>query len=73
MAGDKKGKGKQVVQKKKRCRDDQEWERALAAADAADMAPRSVRIRGDGEREPDSEPSLCCSGRRHQTEATQPP
>ena len=73
MAGDTKGKGKQVVQKKKRSRDDQEWERALAAADATDMAQRSVWIRGDGEGEPDSEPSLRRSGRRRQTEASQPP
>ena len=73
MAGDKKGKGKQVVQKKKRSRDDQEWECALAAADAADMAPRTVRIRGDGEGEPDSEPSLCRSGCTRQIEAVQPP
>ena len=37
MAGDRKGKGKQVVQKKKRTHEDREWEHALAAADAADQ------------------------------------
>ena len=37
------------------------------------ICPRIVRIRVDGEGEPDSEPSLCRSGRRHQTEAVQPP
>ena len=73
MAGDTKGKGKQVVQKKKRSRDDKEWERALAAADTTDMAQRSVRIRGDGEGEPNSEPSQCRSGRTGQIEAAQPP
>ena len=69
MAGDTKGKGKQVVQKKKRSRDDKEWEHALAAADTADMAQRLVRIRGDGEGEPDSESSLRRSGRTRQIEA----
>ena len=37
MAGDKKGKGKMVVQKKKKCtREDREREQAEAVADAAD-------------------------------------
>ena len=46
MAGDKKGNGKSVVvAKKKRSRDEHEWDRALAAADAADLPQRSVRIR----------------------------
>jgi hypothetical protein len=36
MAGDKKGKGKQVVQKKKHTREDRERERAEAVADAVD-------------------------------------
>ena len=46
MAGDKKGNGKSVVvAKKKRSRDEREWARALAAADAADLPQRSVRIR----------------------------
>ena len=44
MAGDKKGKGKQVVQKKKRTREDRERERAKAVADAADRQG-SLRIR----------------------------
>jgi len=38
MAGDKKGKGKAVVEgKKKRSRDEREWDHALAAADVADQ------------------------------------
>ena len=45
MAGDRKGKGMQVVQKKKRTHEDREWEHALAAADVADQPQRSVRIR----------------------------
>ena len=46
MAGDKKGKGKSVVvAKKKRSRDEHEWDRALATADTADLLQRSVRIR----------------------------
>ena len=45
MAGDKKGKGKQVVQqKKKRTREDRERDRAEAVADAADRQG-SLRIR----------------------------
>ena len=47
MVGDKKGKGKEIVEpKKKRSHDEHEWARALAAADAADQPQRSVRIRG---------------------------
>ena len=47
MAGDKKGKGKAVVEpKKKRSHDEREWDRAHAAADAADQPQRSLRIRG---------------------------
>ena len=46
MAGDKKGKGKVVVEgKKKRSHDECEWDRALAAADAADQPQHSVWIR----------------------------
>ena len=45
MARDKKGKGNQVVQKKKRTREDRERERAEAVADAADRQG-SLRIRG---------------------------
>ena len=37
------------------------------------ICPRTVRIRGDGEGEPDSKPSLRRSGRRRQTKASQPP
>ena len=45
MAGDKKGKGKMVVQKKKkRTREDREREQAEAVADAADRQG-SLRIR----------------------------
>ena len=45
MAGDKKGKGKQVVQqRKKHTREDRERERAQAVADAADRQG-SLRIR----------------------------
>ena len=44
MAGDKKGNGKQVVQKKKRTREDRERERAEAVAEAADRQG-SLRIR----------------------------
>ena len=45
MAGDKKGKGKQVVQqKKKRTREDREREHAQAVADVADQQG-SLRIR----------------------------
>ena len=45
MAGDKKGKGKMVVQKKKkRTREDREQERAETIADAADRQG-SLRIR----------------------------
>ena len=43
MAGDKKGKGKAVVvAKKKRSRDEREWDQALAAAD---QPQHSVQIR----------------------------
>ena len=52
MAGDKKGKGKVVVEaKKKQSRDEREWDRALAA----DQPQRSVRIR-DSEAERQGEP-----------------
>ena len=45
MAGDKKGKGMMVVQKKKKCtREDREREQAEAVADAADRQG-SLRIR----------------------------
>src|SRR6185312_16957091 len=48
MAGDRKGKVNQVVQKKKKTREDREWEHALAAADVADQPQRSVGIREIG-------------------------
>ena len=55
MAGDKKGKGKAVVvAKKKRSRDEREWDRAL---EAADQLQRSVRIRdSEAEAERQGEP-----------------
>jgi len=47
MAGDEKGKDKAVVEaKKKRSRDEREWDRAHAAADVANQPQRSLRIRG---------------------------
>ena len=62
MAGDKKGKAKvdEQPKKKKRSRDEREWERAQAAADAADRPQRSFQIRESraatqGESEPDAE------------------
>jgi hypothetical protein len=45
MAGDRKGKVNQVVQKKKKTCEDHEWEHALVAADAADQPQRSVGIK----------------------------
>ena len=78
MAGDKKGKGKVVVEmKKKRYRDEREWARALAAADAADQPQRSVRVRGseaEAERqgEPQDSPQLRRSARTRTTKSTQP-
>ena len=46
MAGDKKGKGKQVVQQRKKCtREDRERERAEAVVDAAADKQRSLQIR----------------------------
>jgi len=58
MAGDKKGKGKAVVvTKKKRSRDEREWDRELAAADAADQPQHSVWIRdSEAEAERQGEP-----------------
>ena len=55
MAGDKKGKGKQVVQQRKKCtREDRERERAEAVVDAADKQ-RSLQIRdSQAEGEPGS-------------------
>ena len=71
MAGDKKGKGKAVVvTKKKRSRDEREWDRELAAADAADQPQHSVWIR-DSEAEaggPQDTPQLHRIARTRVTE-----
>jgi len=69
MAGDKKGKGKQVVQKKKRTREDRERERAEAVADAADRQG-SLRIR-DPQAQWEPQQLLRRSGRTRQPEVTQ--
>ena len=69
MAGDKKGKGKQVVQKKKRTREDRERERAEAVADAADRQG-SLRIR-DPQAQGESQQHLRRSGRTRQPETAQ--
>ena len=64
MAGDKKGKGKQVVQQRKKCtREDDERERAKAVANAANRQG-SLRIRDpQAEGEPEPVQLLCRSGR----------
>ena len=67
MAGDKKGKGKQVVQNKKRTREDRERERAEAVADTVDRKG-SLRIRDP---QAQGEQLLRRSGRTHQPEAAQ--
>ena len=66
MAGDKKGKGKMVVQKnKKRTHEDREQEHAEAVANAADRQG-SLRIRDpQAEGEPGSTRLLRCSGHTH--------
>ena len=70
MAGDKKGKGKQVVQqRKKHTREDRERERAEAVADAADRQG-SLRIR-DPQAQGESQQHLRRSGRTRQPETTQ--
>ena len=70
MAGDKKGKGKQVVQqKKKRTREDREREQAEAVADAADRQG-SLRIR-DPHAQGEPQQLLRHSGRTRQPEVTQ--
>ena len=70
MAGDKKSKGKQVVQqKKKRTREDRERERAEAAADAADRQG-SLRIR-DPQAQGEPQQLLRRSGRTCQPEIAQ--
>ena len=62
MAGDRKGKAKvdEQPKKKKWSREEREWERALAATDAADRPQRPFQIRDSradtqGESEPDAE------------------
>ena len=70
MAGDKKGKGKQVVQqKKKRTREDRERERAEAVADAADRQG-SLRIR-ESQAQGEPQQLLRRSGHTRQPEVTQ--
>ena len=70
MAGDKKGKGKMVVQKKKkRTREDREREQAEAVADAADRQG-SLRIR-DPQVQGEPQQQLRRSGRT-QTAQTSP-
>ena len=70
MAGDKKGKGKMVVQKKKkRTREDREREQAEAVADAADRQG-SLRIR-DPQTQGEPQQQLCRSGRTRQPETAQ--
>jgi len=66
MAGDKKGKSKQLVQKKKRTCEDRERERAEAVADAADRQG-SLRIR-DLQTQGEPQQQLCRSGRTCQSE-----
>ena len=62
MVGDRKGKTKvnEQPKKKKRTREERDWERAQAAADAADRPQRPFQIRESraatqGESEPDAE------------------
>lgn len=70
MAGDKKGKGKQVVQQKKKCTcKDRERERAEAVADAAERQG-SLRIR-DPQAQEEPQQWLRCSGRTRQPETAQ--
>ena len=70
MAGDKKGKGKMVIQKKKkRTREDREREQAEAVADAADRQG-SLRIR-DPQTQGEPQHQLCRSGRTRQPETAQ--
>ena len=70
MAGDKKGKGKMVVQKKKkRTREDREREQAEAVADAADRQG-SLQIR-DPQTQGEPQQQLRRSGRTRQPETAQ--
>ena len=70
MAGDKKGKGKMVVHKKKKhTREDSEREQAEAVADAADRQG-SLRIR-DPQTQGEPQQQLRRSGRTRQPETAQ--
>ena len=70
MAGDKKGKGKQVVQQRKKCtREDQERERVEAVADAANKQG-SLRI-WDPQAQGEPQQLLRRSGHTRQPEVTQ--
>ena len=70
MAGDKKGKGKMVVQKKKkRTREDREREQAEAVVDAADRQG-SLRIR-DPQAQGEPQQQLRHSGHSRQPETVQ--
>ena len=88
MAGEKKGKGKVVEQpkKKKRSREEREWDRAIAAAEAQDRPQRPVRIHepptGDSGTAAESDaqavsvqgtPPLCRSGHTRTSAQTPPP
>ena len=68
MAGDKKGKGKQLVQKKKRTREDRERDRAEAVADAADRQG-SLRLR-DPQAQGEPQQQLRRSGRTQTAQTT---
>src|SRR6185503_7728492 len=68
MAGDKKGKGKMVVQKKKRTREDREREQAEVVADAADRQG-SLRIR-DPQAQGEPQQQLRRSGRTQTAQTT---
>ena len=84
MAGDRKGKAKvdEQPKKKKRTREERDWERAHAAAAAAERPQRPLQIRESraatqGESEPDAEappgtPTLCRSARTRAAAQTPP-
>ena len=76
MAGDKKGKGKVIPQaKKKRIREERDWDRAIAAADAANQPQHSIRIRDsevERQGEPEDTPQLRRSRRTRGSKAAQP-
>ena len=76
MAGDKKGKGKVIPQaKKKRIREERDWDRAIAAADAANQPQHSIRIcdsEVERQGEPEDTPQLHRSARTRTIETAQP-